>query len=311
MQYLDTLSTFDLESLPNLDLVTLGALERFSTATLPKVDFASFQHPLVLGSGNALAVGRILFNEHDALFADESTYLERLRNAREGIRTAVIISASGRKHSVAIAKELALRNITATLFTTNSDAPAMEHVDTKRVFVFPKNREPYTYNTSTYLGMLFAKTGEDPNALLAFIEKEVASALPDTLASYTSFYFIVPENLHLVRPLILTKFDELFGPMVAGRAFTYEQSKHAKTVVNADTECFVSFGKPNEIFGNKEARITIPLPEDVGYAGMMAIAYYVVGRIQAAHPPYFKKHIAAYVKNAVKYFGHELNAIVE
>ena len=44
---------------------------------------------------------------------------------------------------------------------------------------------------------------------------------------------------------------------------------------------------------------------------MMAIGYYVVGRIQGAHPAYFKEHIAAYTIAASELFGESIEVIVE
>ena len=37
------------------------------------------------------------------------------------------------------------------MLTCNPDAFAATHFERGTVFVFPKNREPYTYNTSTYM----------------------------------------------------------------------------------------------------------------------------------------------------------------
>jgi len=44
---------------------------------------------------------------------------------------------------------------------------------------------------------------------------------------------------------------------------------------------------------------------------MMAVSYYIIGKIQKAHPPYFKDNIVEYVKKASEAFGHEIKAIVE
>lgn len=311
MSHIETLKTFNEDTLPTLDVAVLGALELFEDTSLLNIDLVRMRHPLVLGSGNAATVGRILFAEHDAIFADESTAPMKLRNARDGIHNAVIISASGAKHAHTLAEDLKSRHIETWLLTNNEDAPAKEVIPDDHVFVFPRNREPYTYNTSTYMGMLLTKTNEDPHALRTFIEDTVSPAIPDRLGAYDAFYAIVPAEFDLLRAMMRTKFDELFGARVTGRVFTLEQSKHAKTVVPSESECFISFGEENTVFGPPKDRVTIPLPEGIGYAGMMAIAYYVIGRIQAQHPPYFAEHIAAYVKRASTLFGHEIPIIVE
>jgi hypothetical protein len=48
---------------------------------------------------------------------------------------------------------------------------------------------------------------------------------------YDAFYLMVPPALDSIREMFLTKFDELFGPLVSARVFTFEQTKHSKTVV--------------------------------------------------------------------------------
>lgn len=288
----------------------MGALELFSKVTVPSFDISQFARPLVLGSGNAEVTGRILFTEHDAIYADEGTYIRVLESAKD-TKEAVIISASGKKHAVEITENLKERGITTWLLTNNPDAPARAHVDDARVLVFPKNREPYTYNTSTYMGMILGKTGEDPAQIHEFITKEVISHIPKDFGKYDAFYLIIPPECIVIRDMLLTKFDELFGARVSGRVFTLEQSKHAKTVVPSPTELFISFGEENKLFGDSSHRLHIPLPKDTDYVAMMAIGYYVIGQIQKQHPPYFKERIRAYTDAASHMFNQTLAPIVE
>lgn len=308
--YLERLQTFTEADLPDLDEVVLGALELFGQTKLPDIDFSEFDRPLVVGSGNAAATGRLLFADVDAVFADESTYLSAL-SAHEDIDGAVLISASGSKHAVPIASELERRFIKTLLLTNNSEAPAKEYVLSEDVHVFPKNREPYTYNTSTYMGMLLSKTKEDPAELQTFIEKTVAPMIPATMANNGAYYFLVPEQFDAMREMIQTKFNELFGPRVMARVFTVEQTKHAKTVIPLDTELFVSFAEENNVFGKPENRITIPLPEGASYAAFMAVSYYFVGQLQKQLPPYYKERITDYVKETSEMFGSTIKVIVE
>lgn len=309
-QYLDLLETFTEENLPDLDEVTLGALELFSDTVLPNIDFSRFARPLVVGSGNAAVTGKLLFSDVDAIFADESSYKEKL-NTIQGIDGAVLLSASGGKHAIEIAQELTKRSLPTFLLTNNSDAPAKDFLPEENVHIFPKNREPYTYNTSTYMGMILSKTGENASDILSFITSEIAPVIPQNLSEYDAYYFIVPPQFNEVREMFETKFNELFGPLVMGRIFTVEQTKHAKTVIPLDTELFVSFGEENTIFGKPENRLTIPLPADAKYASMMAIGYYCIGQLQKQLPPYYKERIGEYVQESSKSFGSTITAIVE
>lgn len=296
----ELLRTFDERSLPDLDVAVLGALELFSHTPLPSLPRCS----LVLGSGGAHVVSGLLFP--DSVRADEGTY----EAALDGVDTALVLSASGGKHAVEMARTLKERGILTWLLTTNPEAPANAHVAEERVVLFPKNREPYTYNTSTYLGMLLSHTGEDPEEIHAHLSAHMPS-LEGRFEGYDAFYFILPPEHRAVGELFSIKFGELFGGRVAFRAHTLEESKHAKTVVPYEKECFVCFGDENERFGTPEQRVHIPLPEGAGAAAVMALGYGVIGAIQRQHPSYFKEHIAGYVKEASNLFGEEIKVIVE
>jgi len=306
----EKLKTFDVHTLPDLDVVTLGALELFEEQNVPDIDFHQFKRPLVVGSGNAAVVGKLLFDDVDAVFADESSYIQKL-DTISAIDGAYVISASGGKHAIEIVKELNERSLPTLLFTNNENAPAKEFLSPNSVFVFPKNREPYTYNTSTYMGMILSKTHEDTGAINSFIHTDVLPLVPQTLTSYSAFYFIVPNEFNDVREMFKTKFDELFGPHMMARIFTLEQTKHAKTVIPLDSELFVSFGLKDDQFGAEGNRLFIPLPADADYVAMMAIGYVFIGQIQKQFPPLYKDRIVAYTEETSESFGSIIKPIVE
>jgi len=302
---------FDTSKLMNLDECVIDALNLLSKTKLPSLDILKkYKRPLVVGSGNAAVTGRIIFEDVDAVFANEGTYEKKIDNV-EGIDGAILISASGGKHAPKIAKDLKERGLEVWLFTCNPEALAKEHVDEDKTLVYPKNPEPYTYNDSTYKGMILSRTNEDPKQILNYIKTEVDPLIPPNLADYDAFYLIVSPEFDNIREMLLTKFDELFGSKISGRVYTPEQTKHAKTVVPSDKEMFISFGYNNQLFGNENARLNIPLPENAGYAAMMAIAYYVIGKIQAQNEPFFKKNIVAYCEKASNIFGQKIEPIVK
>jgi hypothetical protein len=307
---IDILKSFDENCLPDLDVCVSAALELYMEERVPEFNPALVKRPLVIGSGNAALAGRILFEDHDAVFADESSYEEQIE-AHPEIENAVLISASGGKHATVIAKDLSKRKKNLWLLTNNPKAPAREFVPDAQEFLFPKNREPYTYNTSTYMGMILSSTGETPAHIYEHIQKEIPPIVPENLGTYTSFFLILPPREFSVAGMLLTKFDELFGARVMGRVFTVEQAKHGKTIVSSDKELFISFGTPNELFGNPESRLHIPLPRMSGHAAMMAIGYYIIGQIQKQHPPYFKDRIETYTKQATSVFGQDIGLIVD
>ena len=289
----------------DLDEAVINALKLFSKEKLPKINIKA-KKPLVVGSGNAAVTGEIIFNDYDAVFADEGTYKHELK-IKKGIDLGIIISASGGKHAPIIAKELKKKHIKAVLITNTENSLASRFVD--KVYVFPKNIEPYTYNTSTYMGMIIGKTKENPKKILQYIKNTIKPKIPKNLKKYDSYYLIVPEEFDNTRELFLTKFDELFGSKVSGRVFTLEQTKHAKTIIPSKTELFISFRYKNRDFGIN--RLNLPLPKWAKEATMMAIGYYVIGQIQKQDPQYFKNNILNYTKQASKIFKQKIKPIVE
>ncbi len=275
---------------------------------LPEVDFDSFEKPLVVGSGNAAATGRIIFADKDAVFADESTYETKLDNI-PAIDSVILFSASASKHAPVIASTAKEKGKKVILLTCNPAAKNMTNID--EVHIFPYAPEPYTYNTSTYMGMILAKTKENAQRVFDYITSEVDQTLNEFTSrfeKFDAFYLLVPEEFDLIRIMLQTKFVELFGRRVARDVFTWEQAKHATTVIPCDTELFISFGYENKWWGKH--KLHIHLPEDAGYAAMMAIGYYVIGKIQAQKPAWFKENVAHYCKEAKKWFGNEMPVIV-
>lgn len=310
--YIDTLNRFTINTLPDLDAVVLGALELFCACDLPKIDLSAYKHPLVVGSGNAEATGRIIFAHSDAAFASESSYEVPLKNL-PSIDGVVLISASGGKHAPTIAARARQLGKPVTLITNNPSslaAKALIGQGPQSVYVFPKNREPYTYNTSTYLGMILAATGEDAASIYDFINQHTAKLTFPDFSAFDKYYLIVPPQFSGIIRMLQIKFIELFGRNIARDIETSEYVAHATTVAESN-ELFISFGEENTTWGRPENRLHIPLPPHADYGTMMAVGYYAIAQIQKAHPPYFKQNIERYTAEISKVFGQTIAPIVE
>lgn len=290
---LKIMQSFTIKNLPNLDTCVLGALELFQKNKLPNLNI-KFKRPLVVGSGNAEATGKIIFEDKNAIFASESNYQSKLKFV-DGV---ILISASGGKHAPIIAK--AAKNKKVILLTNNPYAEAKQFAD--KTYLFPKQREPYTYNTSTYLGMILAKTKENPKSIQNFLKK-----LKKNIPKSNKYFIVVPSKFSGITRMINVKFIELFGRQVARDVETLEYMKHATTVVPSN-EIFIYFGEKGNYGKNK---LLIPLPKNADYGAMMATAYFIVGKIQAQHLPYFKKNIENFMKKVSKIFNKTMSVIVE
>lgn len=197
----------------------------------------------MVASGNALPTGRILFAEERAVFAGEGQHFAILEREPD-IDSALVVPASGHKHAPLIVHVLLERDLAPYLVTCDAGAPAARLLPAERVIETRSNPEPITYNTSTYMGMILARTREDPARIRRHLGEVVRPLLPD-FNRYEAFYLMVLPEFEAEVPIFVTKFDELFGGRVNGRCYTTEQTLHAKTVVPWEEELFLSFGFEN------------------------------------------------------------------
>lgn len=293
------------EKIINLDENVLLALNFFAKNPPPSVNIDEFRSPFVVGSGNAFNTGTIMFSGKDATFADESNFRSIIassnKKTQEGLfRDVVVISASGGKDSVweiELAKKYGLKT---TLLTTKPQSDAARVAD--KTIAFKSIAEPYTYNFSTYEGMVLGAKPEDPLKIKEFIE---SLKFPDNFADHKGYAFVVPDQFMQVCPMLDIKKSELFGPYVSLRAFSQGHARHAKFVIKTPEELVISLGQRSEHFGDPDHRWDINLPQGTNFATIMAVTYYIVGRIQASKPPYFKENIARYVsEDGPKAYGH-------
>ncbi len=278
----------------NLNENVLRTLDFFIENKVPKLDLAEFKLPFVVGSGNAYNTGMILFSERAAVFADESNFKNVMDSYKEVIgkgliSQALIISASGEKDApweTELAKQYGLKT---TLLTCSPDSAAAKIAD--ETIAYRKIAEPYTYNFSTYAGMILSATGEDPKGIKNIIER---LDIPANFSEYESFAFVLPDEFLNICPMIDIKKSELFGPHLSLRAFSSGHARHAKFVIPWERELVISINTENKYFGHPQHRWNIQLPEKSSFGTILSVTYYLVGKIQEIKPPYFKKNIEAY-----------------
>lgn len=283
-----------MQELSNLDRIVLDTLDFFTENRPPKLDLSKYSLPFVVGSGNAYNTGAILFSGQAAVLADESDFRSLISAYTSAIEKglitqAVIISASGEKDSVWEVELAKKHGLATTLLTCGADSSAAKIAD--HTLTYRKIAEPYTYNTSTYLGMVLSATGEDPTEIKHFIE---GLALPESFAGYDAYAFVLPDRFGSICPMIDIKRHELFGPYLSLRAFPEGHARHAKFVVRSERELVIGVGTKNNWFGHPDHRFDITLPERTGFGLILALTYFLAGRIQATKLPYFKENIEAY-----------------
>lgn len=278
----------------NLDKNVIKALEFFTKNKPPKLNLNKFKFPFVIGSEGAYYTGRNLFSNQAALFANESNFKTKVKTysnliKNKTIQEAVIISASGEKDSVwetALANKLGLKT---TLLTCEPNSSAAQIAN--QVLSYKKISEPYSYNFSTYVGMMMSATNEDPKKILNLIKK---IKLPKNFKDYKAYSFIIPDEFIEICPMIETKGQEMFGSRMIIRAYTPGRARHAKFVVRWDKELVISLGGKNKHFGDPKARLDIKTPSNLNIAGILSLTYYLVGKVQKNKPKYFQQNIKNY-----------------
>ncbi len=276
-----------------LDEAVVNALTFFNKKPVPKLNLKNFSFPLIVGSGNAYNAGQVIFKEKSALFATESTFKQALKKYQpliknKLIKEAIVISASGEKDSVWEIKAAKKAGLKTILLTCSADSSAARIAD--QVFAYRKLPEPYTYNTSTYLGMILSATSEKPTVIKNFINK---CEFPRRFKKFSSYSFILPDEFASIAPMLEIKHNELFGPKMSLRAFSEGEARHAKFVIRDEKELVISFSK-NEFFGAPKSRWEISLPKSADSGLIMALCYNIIGKIQRSKPDYFRKNIGRY-----------------
>jgi hypothetical protein len=281
-------------TIPTLDQTVLEALDFFIQTPPVKFDVSQFSLPIVVGSGNAINTGKILFSGQAAIFADESTFATLVKSyepvIQKGlIQDVIVISASGEKDSiweVELAKKM---NLKTTLLTCKGQSTAAKIAH--KVYTYKSIAEPYTYNTSTYLGMILSTTGESATEIQSFIQN---LALPSAFNNYEAYAFVLADKFIDIAPMIEIKRDELFGPHVMIRAVTQGHARHAKFVHPTEKELVIGIGEENIFFGDANHRWNIALPSGASFGTVIAVTYYLCGLIQKVKPDYFMQHITAF-----------------
>jgi len=301
-------------NLPELNKIVLESLDFFTLNQPPKLNTKNFSFGFIIGSGNAYNAAKIIFSGQKALYANESDFADLLKNYASLIKSkvlkeAVIISASGEKDAVweiQAAKKVGLKT---TLLTCEPDSTGAKLAG--NVLPFRKIAEPYTYNFSTYFGMIISKSGEKAKNIKKEIIKTEATIKKVNFKKYKSFAFVLPNKYEAIAGMINIKHEELFGPLMSLRAFSEGEARHAKFVHPSKDELVISFSE-NKYFGLAKNRLEIKLNSSAGPGLIMALSYYLIGLIQGVKPPYFKKDIENYCKvtGAIAYKGKNKFSVI-
>ncbi|MDI3496021.1 MAG: hypothetical protein PWQ35_42 [Patescibacteria group bacterium] len=294
----------NIKKLPSLAQSTLAALTFFQQTPPPYFNLKISGLPFVVGSGNALNTGKIIFADKPIITATESNFKNKLKSYQDFIKQkivkqAIIISASGEKDSVWELKAAQEKGLETILLTCNPQSSAA--LIANQVIVYQKIAEPQTYNISTYLGMILSKTKEKAQSIEKFVKTK---NYKNKLKQYQAYSFIVPDKFADITPLLDIKKHELFGPYVSIRSFSEGEARHAKFVMPTKKELVISLGK-NKYFGLKDHRLEIKMPTKYDMGLVFALCYFIIGQIQEIKPAYYQKNIARYCQEGPLAYGQK------
>ncbi|MBI4176114.1 MAG: hypothetical protein HY518_02840 [Candidatus Aenigmarchaeota archaeon] len=279
-----------------LDSFVVQALDAFGKWEYPKMGMVKGKGNVFIGSGNAYNTGCLFARELGGVAVDTSTYVQFLSKCGQGDISISLISASGGKDAVDVARFLKEKGFAFNLITVNSEAPAREFV-TNSTFVLPAFREPPTFNVSTYGSMLYWLFREDLDGIRKAIEK---LEIPD-LRKHRNIIFLSSDSHAPIARMAATKvMESLAGVSANGdgvtngmhRGFMMQPRERAIFAINLDME-----------FGSEEV-IRI---KDSSFLGALYSAYYLIGKNQTWQD---LKNIAARYKDQSEMLGWKFRNIM-
>jgi len=147
--------------------------------------------------------------------------------------------------------------------------------------------------------MLLGAENESPKKIMSFIE---ALIFPKNFVNYEAYSFILPDELADIAPMLEIKKHELFGPHLSIRAFSQGEARHAKFVIPWEKELIISLVE-NKFFGLEKQRWEIKIKPKNNTALIMALCYFIIGKIQSTKTPYFKNNIENYCAQGANAYG--------
>jgi len=298
----EIMRTFTAANPPTLDVAVLAALQEINAAEksgnkCTRLDFSGLGRLLCVGSGNGKCTAEILGRHNDSTVADESNLAEKLRRAKYD--AAIIISASGEKDAPGIIERIKRLNIPTHLLTCRQNSTAASLAE--KVTTFPLGREPISYNVMTYLSMILASTGENPQEILNELDELLLNwdkkEYSNIFGQRPGFTFILPARFATLIQMLQIKFVELFQHHISYFGCTGAfAARHVTSLVQEPRAVYVNLDPEfdmNRLHLKCDIlNLSLPLSADWGMA--MAICYYLVGLIQRNNQPWFAQRVIGY-----------------
>lgn len=280
-----------------LDFYVKETLKKLNKWKYPKLKIKESPENLFLGSGNAFNVGLLFSKKFDGRALNVSEYKQFFSKRRKNLNI-YLISASGGKDAVKMAKFLKKKKLSFYLLTNNPEAPAARFTENEKIFVFPSFKEPPTYNVSTYSSMIyhFLKEKKNLRKIRRFIEK---IKVPN-LRRFKYILFVSEDEFEPIARMCARKVVETFEN-VGSHAEPFSDAVHGFFVQPNKYRLLFCINQKCEVKGEKyELFIN-------SHLGALLSAYYIIGKNQTKKD---SMNILKKYKEIVKKQKWELKGIV-
>ena len=256
------------QKIKHLDFYVIKTLEYLEKWNFPKFKIEKNEKNIFMGSGSAACVAKLLAERFNGSTLNVSNYKRFFKKiSKESTASTYIISASGGKDAVNMAKFLNKMNLKPNLITCNESAPAEKLCN--KTFVFPALKEPPTYNVSTYSSMIYWLFGENIKEIKSLIKN---IKIPN-LRKYKYIFFLAADKYDTIAKMTSRKIAEsLEGIGSNGDGFS--NSAHGMLrQPNKDRLIFCL----NQKYPFKENVYELKINS---YLGLMLATYYIIGKNQ-------------------------------
>jgi len=256
------------QKIKHLDFYVTKTLEYLEKWNFPKFKIEKNEKNIFMGSGSAACAAKLFAERFNGSTLNVSNYKRFFKGiSKESTASTYIISASGGKDAVNMAKFLNKMNLRPNLITCNESAPAKKLCN--KLFVFPSLKEPPTYNVSTYSSMIYWLFGENIKEIKSLIKN---IKIPN-LRKYKYIFFLATDKYDTIAKMTSRKIAEsLEGIGSNGDGFS--NSAHGMLrQPNKDRLIFCL----NQKYPFKENVYELKINS---YLGLMLATYYIIGKNQ-------------------------------
>lgn len=254
------------QKIEHLDFYVLKTLKYLEKWEFPKTKIKENDKNIFLGSGSGGLVANLFAQKLKGVSLNISNYERFLKEPKKKL-PIYIVSASGGKDALLMAKFLKKRGIKFSLITCNSEAPAKKSA--KKTLVFPSFKEPPTYNVSTYSSMIYWLFKEN----LKEVREIIKGVKIPNLRQYKYIFFLAANKYDTIAKIASMKLAETLEG-IGSNGDGFSNSFHGMLrQPNKDRLIFCL----NQKYPFKDNTYQLNIDS---YLGLMLSTYYIIGRNQ-------------------------------